>query len=91
MKTYKIVITRPNEMVAFPTGANEAVAAHVAATYSGNPLRMVGTSSEISADKLTLILVRKFATEADAIAYSQDPVIVSFVASIPNASAGLAA
>ena len=91
MKTYKIVITRASVMIAFPPGANETVAAHVKATYLGKPLKMVGTSSEISADTLTLTLVRKFATEADATAYSQDPVIVSWVASLPNASAGLAA
>jgi len=91
MKNYTIVFTRANASEPFPDASNPAVAAHVAATYLGNPLRLVGVGSEISDDLLTLTVIRKFATEADATAYSQDPVITAWVSALPTSSAGIAA
>lgn len=91
MKNHTIVFTRTDASAIFPNSTSPEVAAHVKTTYVGNPLKFVGMSSVISANLLTLTITRNFATEADATEYSQDPVIVAWIATLPITSAGLTA
>lgn len=67
MKNYVTIFTRPNTSVMFPE------LAHFERSDT-----QVGSLSEISEDLLTLTFIRTFATEADAIAYSQNPEVVAF-------------
>ena len=91
MKNYTIVFTRTSISDPFSEANNTALAEHVKATYMGNPLKLVGIESEISDDLLTLTNVRKFATEADATAFAQDPVIVEWLATLSGQTAGITA
>lgn len=70
MKDYETIFTRPDTTVEFPRVSPISEATRLAV--------QVGSSSTISADLLTLTVIRTFATEADAIAYSQDPEVVAF-------------
>ena len=89
MKKFKTVFNRPNTSIAFPATMDGAVVAHVQANYTqSDPVKLVGMSSEISDDLLSLIITRTFATDADALAFSQDPVIVAWQASQAETFAG---
>jgi hypothetical protein len=89
MKIYKTVFQRPSVAVAFPSMIDGELAAHIQETYTQcDPVRLVAMTSEIAPDLLSLIVSRTFATEADAVAFSQDP---QFVAYQEAQLAGLAA
>lgn len=92
MKIYRTVFTRPNTSVAFPAMVDGPLAAHIQSTYSQcDPVRLVTMTSEISQDLLTLIITRTFATDADALAFSQDPLFVAWQDSLNEslAAAGI--
>lgn len=89
MKIYRTIFQRPSAAVAFPSMIDGELAAHIQETFTQcDPIRLVAMTSEISQDLLTLIISRTFATEADAVAFSQD---AQFVAWQESQSAGLAA
>lgn len=74
MKIYRTVFTRPNTSVAFPPLGDGTVNAHVQSAYSlSSPVKLLSIVTEISQDLLTLIVTRTFATDADALEFSQDP------------------
>lgn len=79
MKIFRTVFQRPNTSVAFPPMVDGALAAHVQTTYSqSTPVKLLSAVTEISQDLLTLIVTRKFATDADALEFSQDAQFVAW-------------
>jgi hypothetical protein len=91
MKNFTIVFTRASVSESFASANDTALDEHIRVTYSGNPIKSVGTQSVISEDLLTLIITRRFVTEADATAFAQDPVIVAWLATLPGQTAGITA
>jgi hypothetical protein len=91
MKNHTIVFARTTLSETFPQSGSTEIVQYIKSTYSGNPLRLVGMQSIISDDLLTLTISRKFATDADATAFAQDPVIVEWLASLPGQTSGITA
>lgn len=79
MKIYRTIFQRPSAAVAFPSMIDGELAAHIQETFTQcDPIRLVGMTTEISQDLLTLIITRTFATAEDAVAFSQDPQFVAW-------------
>lgn len=79
MKNYNTIFVRPNTTVAFPPAISPDLSVHIQATYSQcEPAKLIRMSSAISPDLSVLTVTRTFVNEADAVAYSQDPVVVAF-------------
>lgn len=79
MKIYRTVFQRPNTSVAFPPMVDGALNAHIQSAYTlSNPVKLVSVVTEISQDLLTLVVTRKFATDAAALEFSQDAQFVAW-------------
>ena len=89
MKNYTIVFTRDDVSGTFPESGSPSLVAHIKSTYASNPIKLIGMHNEISNDLLTLTITRQFATEADATQFSQDPIVLAWLAELPVQSAGI--